>query len=124
MKGDIPMPVQLHYEKCRLTALLSGEIDHHNAAFLREQIDQALVKLRPATLTLDFEDVSFMDSSAVGLVMGRFKSLSAFGGEMEVVNLSPVAYRMMQLSGLQSLAKLRPKESQTGLAREKERTHV
>ena len=104
------MPVQLHYEKCRLTARLSGEIDHHNAAGLRGEIDQALAKYRPPTLTLDFNGVSFMDSSAVGLVMGRYKLLSAFGGEMEVVNLSPVAYRMMQLSGLQALAKLKEKE--------------
>ena len=53
----------------------------------------------------------------MGLVMGRYKSLNAYGGELEVVNLSPVAYRMMQLSGLQSLAKL----SQKSLAREKEK---
>jgi stage II sporulation protein AA (anti-sigma F factor antagonist) len=111
------MPVQLHYEKCRLTAALSGEIDHHNAAGLRGEIDQALAKLRPPALTLDFDGVTFMDSSAVGLVMGRYKSICAFGGEMEVINLSPVAYRMMQLSGLQSLAKLKPKE-------EKERAHT
>ncbi|MDR2687985.1 MAG: STAS domain-containing protein, partial [Oscillospiraceae bacterium] len=71
---------------------------------------QALAKLRPPILTLDFDGVSFMDSSAVGLVMGRYKSIGAFGGEMEVVNLSPAAYRMMQLSGLQSLAKLKEKE--------------
>ena len=108
------MPVQLQYEKCRLTAVLSGEIDHHSAGALRGQIDQALMKLRAPTLTLDFDEVTFMDSSAVGLVMGRYKSLSAYGGELEVVNLSPVAYRMMQLSGLQSLAKLK----------EKEKTHV
>lgn len=104
------MPVQLQYEKCRLTAHLSGEIDHHSAAALREQIDQALAKLRPPMLVLDFDEVSFMDSSAVGLVMGRFKRLNALGGELEVINLSPAAYRMMQLSGLQTLAKLKPKE--------------
>ncbi len=104
------MPLQLQYEKCRLTALLSGEIDHHNAAPLREQIDQMIAKLHPVYLTLDFDDVSFMDSSAVGLVMGRFKLLCAFGGELEVINLSPVAYKMMMLSGLQSLAKLKQKQ--------------
>jgi len=111
------MPVQLHYEKCRLTAALSGEIDHHSAGALRGEIDQALMRLRPPTLALDFDEVTFMDSSAVGLVMGRYKLLSSFGGGMEVVNLSPVAYRMMQLSGLQALAKLRPKD-------EKERTNT
>ena len=103
------MPVELHYEKCRLTAALSGEIDHHSAAFLRGQIDQALAKLRPPMLTLDFGGVTFMDSSAVGLVMGRFKAVTAYGGELEVIDLSPVAYRMMQMSNLQSLAKLKQK---------------
>ena len=106
------MPVELSYEKCRLTAVLSGEIDHHHAAFLRERIDQAMARHQPATLVLDFDEVTFMDSSAVGLVMGRFKLLSAYGGGLEVQGLSPAAYRMMQLSGLQTLAKLTPK-SQT-----------
>ena len=112
------MPLELSYEKCRLTAALSGEIDHHSAAFLRVQIDQALAKLRPPLLTLDFGGVTFMDSSAVGLVMGRFKVLSAWNGAMEVVGLSPAAYRVMRLSNLQSLAKLRQKTE------EKEKTSV
>jgi len=104
------MPLQINYEKCRLTVQLSGEIDHHTAAALRAQIDQAITKLRPPWLTLDFGEVSFMDSSAVGLVMGRFKTLMNHGGEMEVVNLSPVALRMMQMANLQSLANLKEKE--------------
>jgi len=112
------MPLELSYEKCRLTVALSGEIDHHCASVLREQIDQALLKLRPPRLTLDFDAVTFMDSSAVGLVMGRFNTLDSFGGELEVVNLSPVAYRMMRMANLQSLAKLMPKPE------EKERIHA
>ena len=113
------MPVELTYEKCRLTAALSGEIDHHSAAYLREQIDQALAKTRPPTLTLDFDAVTFMDSSAVGLVMGRFKTVGSFGGALEVVNLSPLGYRMMRMSNLQSLAKLQQKPQE-----EKERACV
>jgi stage II sporulation protein AA (anti-sigma F factor antagonist) len=109
--GD-SMPVELSYEKCRLTAALSGEIDHHSAAFVRGRIDQALAKYQPPTLALDFDAVTFMDSSAVGLVMGRYKLVSAYGGGLEVLNLSPVAYHMMRLSGLQSLAKLEPKQGQ------------
>jgi len=103
------MPLELSYEKCRLSVTLSGEIDHHCASALREQIDQAVTKLRPPLLTLDFDAVTFMDSSAVGLVMGRFKLLANLGGEMEVINLSPIAYRMMRMANLQSLAKLKPK---------------
>ena len=112
------MPLELRYEKCRLTAALSGEIDHHSAAFLRAQIDQALAKLRPPLLTLDFEGVTFMDSSAVGLVMGRFKALSAWEGALEVEGLSPAACRVMRLSNLHTLAKLKLKTE------EKERAGV
>ena len=106
------MPLQINYEKCRLTVQLSGDIDHHSAAALRGQIDQAITKLRPPKLILDFSDVTFMDSSAVGLVMGRFRTLTEYGGEMEVVNLSPLALRMMEMANLQSLAVLRLKENE------------
>ena len=105
------MPVELTYEKCRLTAALGGEIDHHHAAFLRERIDQAIARYQPPTLALDFDGVTFMDSSAVGLVMGRYKVISAYGGGLEVCNLSPSAYRMMRLSGLESLAKIEQRDA-------------
>jgi stage II sporulation protein AA (anti-sigma F factor antagonist) len=101
--------LQLKYETGRLTAALSGEIDHHSAAALRDRLDEAILKLRPERLRLDFDEVSFMDSSAVGLVMGRYRSVSDCGGALEVVNLSPAALRMMRMSGLQSLASLRQK---------------
>ena len=116
------MPVELSYEKCRLTAALSGEIDHHHAAFLREQIDQALAKFQPPTLVLDFDAVTFMDSSAVGLVMGRYKVISTYGGGLEVCGLSNSAYRMMRLSGLQSLAKIEPKQSDSSTEKAGNRT--
>jgi len=64
-------------------------------------------------LVLDFGAVTFMDSSAVGLVMGRYKMTSAYGGGLEVCNLSPAAYRMMRLSGLQALAKITQRSAQT-----------
>ena len=56
-----------------LTAYLDGEIDHHSAKNMRETIDAAIAELMPEMLVLDFKDVSFMDSSGIGLVMGRYK---------------------------------------------------
>ena len=53
-----------------VTAFLSGEIDHHTAAEIRETIDQAANEHKPTLLVLDFKNVSFMDSSGLGLVMG------------------------------------------------------
>ncbi|MDR2648058.1 MAG: anti-sigma factor antagonist [Oscillospiraceae bacterium] len=105
------MPVQFIYDDQTLTALLSGEIDHHSAAFLRQILDESIAKFRPSKLILDFDAVSFMDSSAVGLVMGRYRCVDAYGGAIEVLNLTPKTLRMMRLSGLQSLAVLRGKVS-------------
>ena len=90
-------------------AYLEGEIDHHNAAALRECIDEAVEKHRPETLRIDFGGVSFMDSSGVGLVIGRTSVMQALGGKVEVVNLTSQAYKVMRLAKLDQLAVIRQK---------------
>ena len=89
-----------------LTVLLSGEIDHHSAADMRSQIDQAIEQHRPALLVLDFGGVTFMDSSGIGLVMGRYKLMSGHGGKISVVNTPKPLQKVMRLSGLDSLANI------------------
>ena len=74
------MPVQIISTPMRITAFISGEIDHHNAARIREAIDSSAEKQGPKVLRIDFSDVSFMDSSGVGLVMGRYKVVNSYGG--------------------------------------------
>ena len=58
-------------------AYLIGEIDHHTAGEVREKIDDTLMFVKPKTLILDFKNVSFMDSSGIGLVMGRYRLLQS-----------------------------------------------
>ena len=72
--------VTLKQDGKTLTALLSGEIDHHWAAILREKIDERAAAAAPAILILDFSAVTFMDSSGIGLILGRHKLVSALGG--------------------------------------------
>ena len=86
-----------------LTAFLSGEIDHHTAKSAREQIDYAIQRSGATTLRLDFADVSFMDSSGVGLVMGRYRLMQSRGGETRVQNATPPVLRMLKLAGLDRL---------------------
>jgi stage II sporulation protein AA (anti-sigma F factor antagonist) len=90
--------------------LLSGEIDHHSAALLRASIDDAIIQKHPPLLTLDFSDVTFMDSSGIGLVMGRYKLLKTVQGRIRVENLSPSAYKVMVLAGLEKLGEIKQKE--------------
>lgn len=83
-----------------MTAELLGEIDHHTARSMRESIDAALVVSRPILLNLNFKNVKFMDSSGIGLIMGRFKLVSSLGGKLKVINIPKRFERIIKLSGL------------------------
>ncbi len=105
------MPVTLKLKKNTLTAFIKGEIDHHTAPEIRENIDDAFVTVENAdVLVLDFSNVTFMDSSGVGLVMGRYRLVSGKGKKLEVDNLSPRDYKIMKMSGIEKLAKINMKE--------------
>lgn len=106
------MQVKIEISSGTVTAYLSGEIDHHSAADIREEIDASIVSVKPRRLVLDFKDVSFMDSSGIGLVMGRYRLLENTGCKLAAVNLSPHAYRVMQLAGMEKLAVLKKKNGE------------
>ena len=95
--------VDISFQNGTVTARLSGEIDHHIAPQLRGQIDARCESLRPARLVLDFGRVGFMDSSGIGLVMGRYRMISLLGGRLEVVNIPENLRKIFVLSGLEKL---------------------
>lgn len=90
-----------------LTAYIDGEIDHDSACKIRQRIDLAIRSLRPRLLLLSFEQVSFMDSSGVGLVMGRYRQMKLLGGSLRVIDVPDHIYRIFAMSGLESLGVLR-----------------
>ena len=100
------MPVKLINEENRTTAMLSGEIDHHNAKGLRLEIDFTVREEQPKELILDFSDVGFMDSSGIGLVMGRYKLMKEIGGKVTVRNPSEQKKKVMKISGIDRLASI------------------
>lgn len=98
------MSVKIDFNDEILTCRLNGEIDHHTTLPIRLEIDDKIENCRPKTAILDFSDVTFMDSSGIGLVMGRYKLLSEFGGALEVTGLSNNSYKVMRLAGLDRIA--------------------
>ncbi len=90
-----------------LTAYIEGEIDHDSAAKIRVKLDGAASMLKPRVMCLDFSKVSFMDSSGVGLVMGRYRQMKLLGGALRVTNIPDNMYRIFAMSGLESLGVLR-----------------
>ncbi len=103
------MAIKFEFTPIRLTVILSGEIDHHNASALRSEADCEIQSRLLPNVSLDFGNVTFMDSSGIGFVLGRYKIVESYGGAVEVINLSARLYSMMKLAGLEKLMKLKMK---------------
>ncbi len=97
------MQLELTREEGRLTAHLIGELDHHTAAPIRQQIDTAALSCRCTCLILDLSRLTFMDSSGIGLIMGRYRLMTAQGGTLRVENAPQRLERMIRLAGLDRL---------------------
>ena len=104
ISGVIKMPVRIESSGQTVTAYLEGELDHHTAREIRETIDAELENGNVKLLIIDFRDVTFMDSSGIGLVMGRYRQMKFYDGELQVVNTSPQIYKVMRIAGLDRLA--------------------
>lgn|SRR5699024_1165910 len=84
-----------------LAAYLSGEIDHHAAQSLRREIDAQVDAHMPDLLALDFSGVTFMDSSGVGLILGRGRYIASLGGRLTVQNPPAQIRKMLDLARIQ-----------------------
>ena len=71
-----------------LRITVSGEIDHHSARAVREEIDKQIYRSRAETVLLDLERVCFMDSSGLGLVLGRYTHAREAGAVLKVFHQS------------------------------------
>ena len=82
---------------------LKGEIDHHSAVSVRSGIDERIYELRPRKLVMDLSRIEFMDSSGLGLIMGRYNRITELGGILKIGNPGRSAVRMMKMSGADKL---------------------
>lgn len=100
--------MQIHYDmnKAQLLVQLDGEIDHHSSSQIRAEIDTAVYAHMPQTLILDFRNVTFMDSSGIGLIMGRYKILQPLGSEIILRQPSPHIARVLRLAAMDRLAEI------------------
>jgi stage II sporulation protein AA (anti-sigma F factor antagonist) len=89
-----------------LAAIIVGEIDHHTAEPMREKIDEAIYIFKPNKTILDFSEVSFMDSSGIGLIMGRYRTSSFHGGEVFVKCKNERIKKILSLSGIDKIVKI------------------
>ena len=92
--------VRARYADGCLTVEILGEVDHHSARPLREEIDRQLYLYRPSLFCLSLARVNFMDSSGLGLILGRLSLCRELGCPMRLTDVSERAARLFRMAGL------------------------
>ncbi len=93
---------KFHYELCGncLIIYIIQDLDHHAVTYLRERSDRLIDAGEAKHVIFDFENVQFMDSSGIGLIMGRYKKVMFIGGRAAVTNIGKSVDRIFKMSGL------------------------
>lgn len=88
-------------EKDKLLNLeIDEEIDHHKAEILRRNADYEIQRRNPKRVILDFNNVYFMDSAGIGMVIGRYKTASMIGAKIEMKNVKPNIRKIFDMTGV------------------------
>ena len=83
-----------------LVVRLSGELDDHTADYVRERVSRAIERNHVKNLVLNFQAVTFMDSSGIGVVLGRYRQIKQRDGKMIICAVPPVIKRLFSMSGI------------------------
>ena len=92
----------MRHERLRdaVVVYLQGELDHHCAQGVRREMDALIEDRRVKTLIIDMEDMAFMDSSGIGVILGRYRTLRERGGRVQVRRMNRQVRRIFNLSGM------------------------
>ncbi len=97
------MKITVTIKKEVLIVSLSGELDHHTAKKVKDLSEEAIKNKGVKNLVFDFTDLSFMDSSGIGVVIGRYKLITSLGGRVAIVNSSATIDRLLTMSGIKKI---------------------
>lgn len=91
----------------QLTICLTGEIDHHTAREILDVLGRKVDSYLPARCVLDYNEVTFMDSSGIAIVLFALRRMRELEGTLELRNIGPQPYKVMKASGLDKLIDLK-----------------
>lgn len=94
------LEVRMDHYRGVLVVRLAGELDHHTADEVRRKMEAAIMRETCSHVILNLKDLVFMDSSGIGVILGRYKQITAKGGKMAVCDASPAVHRLLEMSGL------------------------
>lgn len=84
----------------RLIVRLAGELDHYCAQSVRRELDALISDKRIRSLILDFSALQFMDSSGIGVILGRYRQMRDRGGQVGVIHMNRHISRIFHMSGM------------------------
>lgn len=91
---------------------ITEEIDHHEAQKIRRKADDEITRYMPRKVVLDFNNVTFMDSAGIGMVIGRYKMINMLGGSLEMKNVGLPLKKIFDMSGVTKICPIINEESE------------
>ena len=98
--------MQYQVEENCLTIFLPKEVDHHNAEEIRKEADQVIAKKHIKHVIFDFSSTNFMDSSGIGMMMGRYRAVKRNGGHMRAEHVNDQIKKILDMSGIGKLIEI------------------
>ncbi len=89
---------------------INGDIDHHSAAILKKKIDSYIFIEQPKMIYLDLSDVSFMDSSGLGLILGRYRLSTEVGSTFKILNPNKNVMKILKIAGCEKFFEITGKK--------------
>lgn len=94
----------------QLVIKFTEEIDHHTTEKMRRRVDYEIERYIPRKVVFDFNQISFMDSAGIGLLLGRYKNANMLGAKVEIVNVNKSIYKILKMSGITKLIPIKKEE--------------
>lgn len=108
------MSLKMQTERTEHTLIvrLQGELDHHTAEKVKSHLEEQIAMNTFMHLLINLSELTFMDSSGLGVLIGRYKQIMERGGQMVVSDVHPSIYRIFEMSGLFKIISVHPSENE------------
>ncbi len=103
--------IETEIKQNALIVRLKGELDHHTADMVKARMEEAIESGKSLHIILCMKELDFMDSSGLGVILGRYKQVTSKGGKMVVCDVSPAVYRLFEMSGLFKIVSIEKNET-------------
>lgn len=100
-------PTKITFGNYTLNVKIRGDIDHHSAKGVREMIDEAIMSNKPRFIVLDLSSVDFMDSSGLGLILGRYTCASNIGARLILYKPTRRIKRILEMAGIERIIEIK-----------------